>query len=1042
MSHRNNPPVLPHLFVYVRTVLLNFFLVVVGVCLFSSPTLAQSVADDFNPGADGTVQTMAVQPDGKILVGGGFGSLGGQPQANIGRLNPDGTLDMMFRPVVSGPVLALAVQLDGKILVGGAFVFINGVVCPGLGRLNPDGTLDQTFTSPQSLSIFAIVLQPDEKIVIGGDFTFVAGQPAQRIVRLNSDGTRDTSFNSSANDLIWTLGLQADGKILVGGDFSMLGGQPCSRIGRLNLDGTLDMSFTASADSTVRTVLVQPDGKIVVGGAFTTLSGQPRNRIGRLNLDGTVDMTFNPGADGPIVSLAIQTDGKILAGGNTFSTLGGQPRFGIGRLETDGTIDPMFNPGAFGIVNSLAIQTDGKVIVGGTFFLLGGQPRNLIGRVTNPDAAIESLWPNPFGTTLTWQRSGSSPEVQRVLFEQSTDGINFTPLGNGTRIAGGWQLTGLTIPFEQLLTLRARGAGTVASSGSHSLYESVVNVFLICARPATVSGGATICPGDTSTVTVTVTGGVGPYTVTLNNGGGTQTGNGPVFTFPVSPTSTTIYSLSGSDSTGCAILGTGSATVTVTPTPTVNPVTPPTICGGTSTNIPLNSTPGGATLSWTIGPVTGTVTGQAAGSGNTIAQTLNGSGTVTYLVSATLNGCPGSPTSIVQTVEPRATANAGPDQVVCVSSPAVTLAGVIGGSASNGTWSGGAGVFNPGPGTLNAMYTPSAGEIAAGSVTLTLTTDDPAGVCGAGTDTMTISILDCTVSSLLMVADTTNNRVQRFDGTTWTVIGVGTVGSGNGQFRTPEAVAFDSTGRIYVADTGNNRIQWSTDAGTTWVNFATLGSAPNQVRAPQGLALDVAGNLYVSDTGNGRVLRFNGGIPGTGVVIASNGIASGQVGSPRGLAIDSAFRLFIADESNSRILRISNANTVLIATTGTVIATKGTGLNQVMNPQGLALEPTGTLYVADTGNSRVLRWINANPNNSSTMALTGSQLGQVNRPEGVTVKFFQSGSFAGNLLLVVGDTLNNRIQGRFLPTGQWNLIGAPNGPGTTVGRFRNPSKLQ
>ncbi|HNG94066.1 MAG TPA: NHL repeat-containing protein, partial [Acidobacteriota bacterium] len=293
--------------------------------------------------------------------------------------------------------------------------------------------------------------------------------------------------------------------------------------------------------------------------------------------------------------------------------------------------------------------------------------------------------------------------------------------------------------------------------------------------------------------------------------------------------------------------------------------------------------------------------------------------------------------------------------------------------------------------------------------------------------------------------DTTNNRVQRFDGTTWTVIGVGTVGSGNGQFRTPEAVAFDGTGRMYVADTGNNRIQWSTDTGTTWANFATLGSAPNQVRAPQGLTLDSNGNLYVSDTGNGRVLRFNGGIPGLGVVIASNGSASGQVGSPRGLVIDSAFRLFIADETNSRILRISNANTALTATTGTVIATKGTGLNQVMNPQGVTLEPNGTLYVADTGNSRVLRWINANPNTSSTMALLGSQLGQVNRPEGVTVKFFQTGAFAGNLLLVVGDTMNNRIQGRFLPTGQsgqWSLIGAPNGSGTTVGRFRNPSKLQ
>jgi sugar lactone lactonase YvrE len=292
------------------------------------------------------------------------------------------------------------------------------------------------------------------------------------------------------------------------------------------------------------------------------------------------------------------------------------------------------------------------------------------------------------------------------------------------------------------------------------------------------------------------------------------------------------------------------------------------------------------------------------------------------------------------------------------------------------------------------------------------------------------------------VADTNNNRIQGFDGTDWTVLGVGTVGSGNGQFRLPEAVAFDQTGRMYVADTGNNRIQWSTDSGTTWANFATNGTGNTQVKAPQGLALDSQGNLYVSDTGNGRVMRFDNGTPGSGVVIATSGSASGQVGSPRGLAIDSTFRLFVTDESNSRILRISNANTTVSGTSGSIVASTGVGMNQVRNPQGITIDSTGTLYIADTGNSRILRWINANSNNASTMALVGSQLGQVNRPEGVTVVNFTSGPLTGGPTLVIGDTSNNRIQGRFIPTGSWSLIGSPNAIGSGVGQFRSPSKIQ
>ena len=161
-----------------------------------------------------------------------------------------------------------------------------------------------------------------------------------------------------------------------------------------------------------------------------------------------------------VLALAVQADGKILVGGD-FTTLGGggtgtTTRNQIGRLNADGSLDTSFDPGADGDVSALAVQADGKILVGGPFTTLGGggtgtTTRNHIGRLTNTDAALQNLTVDTDGTTVTWERSSASPEVDRVTFELSTDGATYTPLGSATRITGGWQLTGLSLPKGQNL---------------------------------------------------------------------------------------------------------------------------------------------------------------------------------------------------------------------------------------------------------------------------------------------------------------------------------------------------------------------------------------------------------------------------------------------------------------------------------------------------------------------------------------------------------------------------------------------------------------
>ncbi|MBA3833129.1 MAG: delta-60 repeat domain-containing protein [Chthoniobacterales bacterium] len=466
--------------------------------------------NDFEPGANSSVRALAVQPDGKILAGGDFTTLGGggggvTARSRIGRLNSEGTLEAGFDPGANGTVQSLAVQADGKIVAGGSFTTLgNGAITVRnrLGRLNGDGTLDTAFTPAANRPVLALELQGDGKILVGGSFTALTGTgssstPRNRIGRLNPDGTLDLDFDPGANKPVRDLAVQPDGKIVVAGDFTTLGGGGTGtiahkRLGRLNADGTLDASFNPIANLPVRAVAAQADGKILVAGDFTTLrSGggtTVRNHLGRLNPDGTLDTSFNPGANGLVEELALQANGRILVAGD-FTTLGGggtgtTVRNKLGRLNADGTLDTSFDPGANLAVLALAIEADGKIFAGGNFTTLGGggtglTTRNSIGRLTNTDAALQTLAVATDGTTITWSRGGASPEIDRATFQLSTDGTTYTELATPTRIPGGWQLTGQALPTQQNLFLRARGFySTGESDGSGSVVQSVRNAFI------------------------------------------------------------------------------------------------------------------------------------------------------------------------------------------------------------------------------------------------------------------------------------------------------------------------------------------------------------------------------------------------------------------------------------------------------------------------------------------------------------------------------------------------------------------------------------
>jgi len=431
--------------------------------------------DAFDPNADGTVYATAIQGDGKILVGGAFPTLGEQAHNNLGRLNVDGTLDTSFTADANGTVDTLAVQADGRILVGGNFYRLSGELRESIGRLNSDGMVDTNFNPGANWTVYCLVPQADRKILVGGAFTSLAGPGTTNIGRLNPDGTQDTTFHANASGTVYSLVVQQDGMILIGGAFTTLNGQPRDHLARLYPDGSLDGTFDPGAGSTVSGLAIQADGKILVGGYFLTLGGQPRNYIGRLSADGSLDSAFNPSANDFVYSLAVQADGKIQVGGN-FTMLGGQARNRMGRLNNDGTLDLTFNPGASACVYSLAQQTDGTTLVGGSFTTLGGQPRNGIGRLNNPEAAVESLACE--AASITWLRSGSSPELSQTVAEASTNGNDWVTLGTGARVTGGWQFTGVSVPANA--TIRARG---LATGGQYNRSSWMVETNIVTSLP-------------------------------------------------------------------------------------------------------------------------------------------------------------------------------------------------------------------------------------------------------------------------------------------------------------------------------------------------------------------------------------------------------------------------------------------------------------------------------------------------------------------------------------------------------------------------------
>ncbi|MCB1209409.1 MAG: choice-of-anchor D domain-containing protein [Verrucomicrobiales bacterium] len=460
-----------------------------------APAIPGTVDESFDPSlsginfgfVSGPAYGIAVQTDGKIIVGGAFTSVGGVTRNHVARLTESGSLDAGFDPNADDLVTCAGVQTDGKLLIGGRFTVVGGSAAPYISRLNANGTVDKTFHGSADGTVYCVLPQANGKVLVGGQFSSVGGTGSNRVARLNIDGTPDYGFVSglastfsNISTVVKSIALQADDKIVIGGSFASVGGTACSSVARLNANGSLDPSFFVNASSYsnipyINCVVIQPDGKILIGGVFNTIIGIPRNCIARLNPDGSLDDSFDPNVSGfSIYGITPQSDGKIIVVGD-FASVSGTTRRNIARLNADGSVDPTFVLTPSDSVLSGAIQGDGRAIIGGGFTMLDSTSRNFLGRLLNDpaEASLITLGNN----RVRWLRSGASPEVTRVTFDMSINGgKTWTSLGAGRLVIGGWELDGLRLPTRG--KVRARGQTTGGfNNGSSGMVEATTLFF-------------------------------------------------------------------------------------------------------------------------------------------------------------------------------------------------------------------------------------------------------------------------------------------------------------------------------------------------------------------------------------------------------------------------------------------------------------------------------------------------------------------------------------------------------------------------------------
>jgi hypothetical protein len=274
--------------------------------------------------------------------------------------------------------------------------------------------------------------------------------------------------------------------------------------------GVKDSSFSSSAKS-VEGIALDDQGRSYVLGQFDYTGAPGQSGVGRLSSSGVLDETFTL-VPSKATSLLPIVDGTLVVTSIVYGSLISPSR--LQKFLSDGTADPSFISPITGSILTVCSQEDGALLIGGSF-TANAIPRTSA-RIINSGASTSLTVVD--ATRIQWLRSGTNPETQIVVFDVSQDnGATWNRFGQGQRITGGWQLTGINLPFSGILRARAY----IQSAGNSSIMEDQISFsgLEVSDLNVQVPGTTIVADNGTAASVSAIEGSVLPVVVTLTNTG-------------------------------------------------------------------------------------------------------------------------------------------------------------------------------------------------------------------------------------------------------------------------------------------------------------------------------------------------------------------------------------------------------------------------------------------------------------------------------------------------------------------------------------------